>query len=147
MASTWPNPSGAYRNAAWSGGGGGSATQIVLDTVDPAYPYTKLSSGAIIINRPGRVAISAQSTYTYGLAIEIHINGTLVATGTNAATSTVSYSYNAKTGDSITLWETDGLAGTAGGTGSTTTYVHVAPGGARTPPYNAMQVINRATLY
>lgn len=146
MASTWPNPSGAYRNAAWNGSGGTPA-QIVLDTIDTGYPYTKLTSGALIINRPGRVVITAQATHSFGLTIQIRLNGSTVATGNNAATSTATYTYNAVTGDSLTLWETDGLAGNAGGVGSTTTFMHITPGGTRTSPDNAAHAINRANLY
>lgn len=147
MASTWPNPAGAYRNASWTGGGS-TAAQIVLDTIDSSsYPYTTLSSGAIIINRPGQVVLNAQATFSFGITIQIRVNGTTVATGNNAATSTASYTYPAKTGDSLTLWETDGLGGNSGGTGSTTTFLHVTPAGTRTPPYNASVAVNRATLY
>ena len=146
MAATWPNPAGAYRNAAWNGNGG-SPAQIMLDTVDTAYPYTRLTSGAIIINRAGLVVVNAQATHGFGIQIQIRLNGSTVATGNNAATSTVSYTYVARPADSLTLWETDGLAGNSGGTGSTTTFMHVTPGGTNTPPYNAMQAVNRAAVY
>lgn len=147
MASTWPNPSGAYRNAAWTTSGA-TASQIVLDTVDSSYPYTVLSSGSIIINRPGLVTVTAQGGVTgFAMTIQLRINGTTVATGNNGTTSSLTYSYVAKTSDSIALWETDSVSGTTGTTGAANTFVHVTPGGTRTPPYNAMVVVNRAALY
>lgn len=145
MAATWPTPAGAYRNAAWNSSGG--TAQIILDTVDTGYPYTALSTGTITINRPGVVTITAQVAFTW-IAIQavIRVNGATVATGASGASSTASYTYSAKTGDQIQLWENDGLA-SAGSTGPTTTFLHVTPAGTRTTPYNAQLVINRATLY
>lgn len=126
-----PSPAGAYRNASMTQGGG-TSTQIVLDTLDPGYPYTRLSSGTLTLEAAGPVTITAQITFfssSSGTAA-LHKNGTSVATGNNAATSTLTYSYTAAAGDQITLWETDNFAGVSLVTGQTATFVHVVPAGA-----------------
>ncbi|WP_433568078.1 hypothetical protein ACQP1O_42755 (plasmid) [Nocardia sp. CA-151230] len=147
MASTWPNPAGAYRNAAWSSAGS-TGQQIVFDTVDTSYPYTSLSSGTITINRAGRVSVAAQGVISgFSMTITLKVNGATVATGSNGTTSTLSYSYYANNGDQLQIWETDTVASTSGSTGASTTYIHVTPGGTRTQPYNAMVAVNQATLY
>jgi hypothetical protein len=127
-----PSPAGAYLNSAATGGGG-TAKQIILDTLDPGYPYTRLASGILTLEAAGPVTITGQAVYSGGASItaQLRLNGgtTPVATGNTAVTSSLTYSYTARAGDQLALWETDGLANFSITTGATNTFIHIAPAG------------------
>lgn len=102
-------------------GGGGSARQVSLDTLDPGFPYSAaLVSGGLVIRGAGPVLVIARATMSGSNTItaQLRINGTTVATGNTATQSNITYAYNAHSGDQLQLWETDngsGVVSTSGG--------------------------------
>jgi hypothetical protein len=137
MPARFPNPQGAYLTGSQSGGGS-TSTKVLLDTVDPAYPYTALSANTLTLKAAGWVTVAASSGMTlgYSMTITLEVNGTTVATGTaSASPSVLTYGYQAHAGDALTLWETDNSFG-AGSmtTGTTSTFLHVTPSGPPTWP-------------
>ncbi len=126
-----PSPAGAYLSSSQTGGGS-TSTKILLNTIDPGFPYTRLASGIITLEMAGYVTIVAAAAIPGPptLTLALRLNGTAVATGSAGTTSSVTYSYTASTGDQLSLYETD----TGGGfssltTGQTVTYLHIIPAG------------------
>ncbi len=141
-----PSPAGAYLSSSQSAGGS-TNTKIVLNTIDPGYPYTRLASGILTLEMAGYVNIVAAVANLNTLTPTLQVNGVAVATGTSGTTSTLTYGYTARSGDQLALWETD----TGGGfgtisAGQTTTYLHITPAGA--PNFTGLPTaLQRASLH
>lgn len=123
-----PIRGGAYCSSSPTGGGG-TARQVSLDTIDSTnYPYTaSIVSGGLVVRGSGPILVTVRATMggSNTITAQLRIGGTTVATGNTATQSNITYVYNAYNGDQLQLWETDngsGVIATSGGISNM--YIH-----------------------
>lgn len=124
-----PVGGGAYRstNVAPNGLAFG---KVPIDTLDPAYTNSvALVSNGLIIRGSSLVQINVQCRLTDSVCTtQIRINGSTVATGNTAQTSTASYQYTASDGDQIQMWQADtGNFLTRIVSGAANSFIHYEP--------------------
>lgn len=119
---------GAYMSSSTTGGGG-TAKQMSLDTIDSTnYPYTAaIVSGGLVVRGTGPILVTVRATMggSNTITAQLRIGGTTVATGNTATQSNITYIYNAHNGDQLQLWETDNGSGVVStSSGISSMYIH-----------------------
>lgn len=113
-------------------GGGTTPKRMQLTVVDPAYPYTELISGDLIMRGSGPIRIFGQCAMSSGFqsctaTLRIN-NGADVIAGNTATVSSFVYDFNdASDGDILSLWETDSPAASNLNPGQSNIYLYYVP--------------------